>query len=329
MSRLLKLKEWLTVDDAARQLSTMLSEPVGRADLLRLALDGHLKLSVHLVNTAKARRGVLKPNADATYFELSPEAAAALDVPEEHRGKPITMLEGIQFNDDEVLELSSDVVKLSGVYDLALVGGERHDVEHEYQRLTDGPEVTLHSLEGTFVLGAQPGEVFQLLDRLTEDDRIDAESTLTAAATVSGVSPSELDRMRLLFQERRRRAANRPAARAERDDYIPAAGLPRDGVLVVRTSALVNLHALAVDEEPGKAEDKPLSPRERGTYLNIVGGLLGLMLGKTPQGKALSVFASQATVIDALLAHHGDKPGISRTTLEAKFAEAKRKLEAS
>jgi len=73
----------------------------------------------------------------------------------------------------------------------------------------------------------------------------------------------------------------------------------------------------------------PASVRSEGTYLNIIGGLLGLMLGRSPSGKAQSVFESQAMIISALLAHHDGKPGISSRTLEEKFAEAKRSLNGS
>lgn len=57
MSKLFKLKEWLTVPDAARHLSIAFGEEVSEPDVLRLALDGHLKLSVNFVNHARARRG--------------------------------------------------------------------------------------------------------------------------------------------------------------------------------------------------------------------------------------------------------------------------------
>lgn len=70
----------------------------------------------------------------------------------------------------------------------------------------------------------------------------------------------------------------------------------------------------------------PLQPRAEATYLNIIGALLELVLGKTPAGKPQSLFETQAAIIDALLAHHADKPGISKTTLEAKFADARRRL---
>jgi len=69
--------------------------------------------------------------------------------------------------------------------------------------------------------------------------------------------------------------------------------------------------------------------RAETTYLNIIGGLLGLMLGKSPAGIAQSVFQNQGAIISALLAHHGDKPGISDSTLENKFAEANRSIRSS
>lgn len=74
--------------------------------------------------------------------------------------------------------------------------------------------------------------------------------------------------------------------------------------------------------------DKANSPdvRSETTYLNIIGGLLGLLLGKSPNGKEYSSFKSQAAIISALLAHHPSTPGITARTLEDKFPAAKRSL---
>ena len=69
--------------------------------------------------------------------------------------------------------------------------------------------------------------------------------------------------------------------------------------------------------------------RAETTYLNIIGSLLGLMLGKSPAGKAQSVFENQGMVIAAMLAHHGNLAGISDTTLQNKFAEANRSINSS
>jgi hypothetical protein len=57
MSKLLKLKEWLTLEEAANNISTVLGESVTLADIYRLALDKHITLSADFVNGAQARTG--------------------------------------------------------------------------------------------------------------------------------------------------------------------------------------------------------------------------------------------------------------------------------
>jgi hypothetical protein len=66
--------------------------------------------------------------------------------------------------------------------------------------------------------------------------------------------------------------------------------------------------------------------RSETTYLNIVGGLLTLLLGQSPNGVPYSTFETLESVIAALVAHYGEKPGISERTLWAKFSAAKRHL---
>ncbi len=66
--------------------------------------------------------------------------------------------------------------------------------------------------------------------------------------------------------------------------------------------------------------------RSETTYLNIIGGLLYLMLSKSPGGQAQSVYENQASIISALLACFPSKPGIAHRTLEQKFADAKQSL---
>lgn len=77
--------------------------------------------------------------------------------------------------------------------------------------------------------------------------------------------------------------------------------------------------------------DQAKAPRERSvtTYLNIIGGLLDVMLGTSPSGKKQSVYENQAAIISALLGRFEGKPGMSKRTLEDKFAEANRTLSGS
>lgn len=75
-----------------------------------------------------------------------------------------------------------------------------------------------------------------------------------------------------------------------------------------------------------KESEKPVLVRERTGYLNIIGALLGVLLGKSSSGIAYSQFESQQAVIDCIHATYGDRSGLSKRNLEDKFAKAKEKL---
>lgn len=74
-----------------------------------------------------------------------------------------------------------------------------------------------------------------------------------------------------------------------------------------------------------KANGK-VSDRSETAYLHIIGAMVSLFLGHSPSGKPHSVFRSQAAIVDALTAHHKNLSGITKRTLDEKFAAAKRSL---
>lgn len=329
MGRLFELKEWLTVEETARHLSTVFSEPVADADVLRLALDGHLTLSINFVNHAHARRGRVVPMESAHLWEVPAELAESLNLNRKDATKPLMMLKGINIDDERVLELAPEIVTLDGVYDLPMIGAEKLDVEHAYQRLTGGPEITLSCLDGAFV---QEDELILLqLQESYEDNEYMRGSRAALKRLETRIENGELDRSeadRLLKRhaEDRKEFLKNRRTRPKESGYHPAGGLPTDAVFVVRTRTLrefqQRLDPIGV-ESSGK-----LASRAETTYRNIIGALLHLILGQTPSGKPHSLFKDQSAVIEALLATHQDKPGISQRTLEAKFAAAKRSLDA-
>lgn len=73
-------------------------------------------------------------------------------------------------------------------------------------------------------------------------------------------------------------------------------------------------------------EQNVVESKERTSYLNIIGAMVELILGISPGGKPHSAFKSQSAIIEALLAHHPARPGISKRNLEEKFAEARRNI---
>ena len=86
----LKLREWLTIPETVRHLSNILDEEVSESDLLRIALDGHLKLSVYFVNHAYARCGKVVPYEDAEWEEstLASFLMSKKPLPDHVKGNP-------------------------------------------------------------------------------------------------------------------------------------------------------------------------------------------------------------------------------------------------
>lgn len=92
---------------------------------------------------------------------------------------------------------------------------------------------------------------------------------------------------------------------------------------------LVDLQALGLERDDLKAliqRSGQLSERSELTYHHIIGALLALFLDKSPAGNPLSVFESQAAIVDAVIARYSDIPGLGKRTLDEKFAAANRSL---
>lgn len=92
---------------------------------------------------------------------------------------------------------------------------------------------------------------------------------------------------------------------------------------------LVDLQTIGLERDDLKEMVRThgqLSERSELTYQNIIGVLVDLILDHSPAGKPLSVFKSQAAIVDAIVARHNDVPGLSKRTLDEKFAAAKRSL---
>lgn len=155
MSKLFKLKQWMTVADAAARLSDTFGESVREVDVYRLALDGHLTLSVFFVNSVESRHcKAVQPN-EIEWCDLpSLDGVKVVRAPVHHR--VLKLAQGLYL-------VEPGKCPLEGLWDLPLIGGERLDVEFEFQRVSGGPNVTAASLEGVFVKGPN-GSLFEIQD---------------------------------------------------------------------------------------------------------------------------------------------------------------------
>ncbi|MHC8321234.1 hypothetical protein ACYZT4_11120 [Pseudomonas sp. GB2N2] len=289
MSKLRKLREWLTIDEAAKQLSISLREEVNEADILRLALDDHLTLSVYFVNHARGRPARIEPLANqppilkeaedflaghADTLSGSPEETKKWlsDFVRNYRGDLLP-------NGIEVLVLEGDgqkPVRLEGVWDLLMLGAERLDIEHAYQNLTGGPAVELVCLGGPLVSSPDRGHIYQLLDNYKSSTRPLKPMPPSVKPQISKGQREALDLLSAICGP----VTTRAPTNVIEDNwdyetvYYPASGLPEGHALVVRTAALRELEKklLSDEEEP----EKPLHPSERKSVAQIIAALAAM-----------------------------------------------------
>ena len=135
-SRLLRPKEWLTVAEAAERLAQDVGTDVSEADIFQNAL-------------AQTRR--------LTLSSRFPTPVDAVELTKESWQRIVAG--DRDFDATEVL-LDFSFTLPDGVYDLPMVGSERYDVEHEYQKRTGGPEVRAPAqsrpTDGPFVVSPAP-----------------------------------------------------------------------------------------------------------------------------------------------------------------------------
>jgi hypothetical protein len=160
-SELFKLKEWLTLKDTAQYLSVLFKEDVSEADVLRLGLDGRLKLSVNILNNEAAKPGKVVSYENVEWYtpeELSDGNLShyMLSFTEDGRAMKSVRIDGQRY-----LNLSEGYIYINGIWDLIMIYNVSRYLENRYQELTGGPYVANVPLRGIYL--EKDGLVRQLL----------------------------------------------------------------------------------------------------------------------------------------------------------------------
>ena len=304
-------------------------EPVSEADIFHLAMDGRLVLSVNFVNPGMGRPGdVVQYTApqlvalveagifpeDLSWTHHSPESVKALRaigftyIPEACEAAGYSILMSQRLDNQRLLTLSDSVTRLDGVYDLPMVGAERLDVEHAYQRLTGGPEVTSVFLDGALVEDTS-GRMYNVLDRLDDEDKPGSPGAIVAIERriKQEKLPEDMaSRFREEYATDRMKFREDQRKKGPLDGYFPAGGLPEDTVFVVRASALSRF----LDDVSGRTEEKALTTKERNVLLCMIAALAN-------EAKIDIKRPSKAADLIRDIAHQKLGVAIGETTIEA------------
>lgn len=115
--------------------------------------------------------------------------------------------------------------------------------------------------------------------------------------------------------------ADRDAARAELEKAKASAD-----------KTLLEMNELRGERDSLKSmveKRNPPAERSEKTYLNIIGGLLAIMLDKSPSGNRQSIFEDQAAIVSVMLGHYGHIRGMGDSNLEKIMAAANKTLKES
>ena len=275
LENLFNLKKWLTLNETAKYLTIVFGEDVSEAQVLRFALDGHFKLSLNFVNSATAIECKVISIEDASYIPL--DILQLITITEEFKVELNQFMRDIQLNDKQVITLTEKVIELEGVFDLAMIGNERIDIEQKYQSLTGGPEVTQLGVEGVFVTNKD--NIFYKIHERCDDNKNIANSSALYYELVKIIknnNTNPLEFIKLLEQnvDMKNFLARAKENRNTGNDtinYYPALCIPDDCAIVVRTEALKEF-VHSINEEPAST-DKLMTAKERNTLLIIIAAL--------------------------------------------------------
>lgn len=270
MSKLFKLKEWLTLEDAANHISNVVGEPATVADLCRFALDGHLTLSIDFVNHAEVRVGKWVRTEDIEFKIVKNDIFTNEKLLIPYRLP--TKCE-LRVKEDDWIALDKNVTSIDGVWDLPLIGSEAIDIEHYYQQMTSGLEVTLSYLDGTFV---ERGELICQLQTDFDDNEYQMGSEANKLDVERFILKNKIskDKAKVLrdnYKTDRVKYLKERESRKKEDNYFPSGGLSEhDYVLVVRTNEL-NRFIKSLEDTP--SDEKALTSKERNSLLVLIGAL--------------------------------------------------------
>ncbi|GFD71029.1 hypothetical protein KUL113_04490 [Tenacibaculum sp. KUL113] len=280
MNKLLKLKQYLSINDSADYLSATLEETVSVADIYELSLEGHLAISIRLTNQAYAKKVDLAPELELTSSEERFWAVQANEV-------------------DEQVHI------FNGLYDLAMIGEERFELRKLYQHEVEGDSPVLSELDGFYV--KHDGCIYKLLESLpltkSEESQISKEVRLESLLKSKGLtSQSQFDDPLTVFENLSINEIEQvaelisPFNDSENNSSIP---LDRHSYqLVLKTTELRRfISQISSPSASDISEEKPIHPPEKRSYLKLISMFFkqhGFDLAKKGNTTALSTMLDQA-----------------------------------
>lgn len=163
-SKLFKLKEWFSIDETAKRLTSSLGEEVTPVDIYRLALDRHLTLSLNIIENR--HNLIVQPvelrqcSIKDLFVELGDGYEALL-----HTNANLDLVTDHIIPTGEIVNI--DV----GFVDFPMIGSEILEVERLYNKSRNIETEERYSSHG-ILIKSENGKLYRLMQRLYDKESL-------------------------------------------------------------------------------------------------------------------------------------------------------------
>ncbi|MGX2966969.1 hypothetical protein ACWIW6_02770 [Ursidibacter sp. B-7004-1] len=163
MKKIYKFKKWLTLEETAKRLSIETREEITKADILQLALDEQLKMSVYFPHIWEG-----KP----CFMTEDKNEGEKYEIVERLEGEEVRLYEYEKANNGKYIKIHPEVLIFkAGVYELTLIGNEKNDLDRLLRTELKLPMTDIINLNG-FYVQTQTGRVIERQSSIEQDDSI-------------------------------------------------------------------------------------------------------------------------------------------------------------
>lgn len=245
MSKLFKLKKFVTLEEAKTHLSGALEEQLSVADIYRLALDGHLTISVSFLGIITISPGSIFEDTaknGSPEMIISKGMAVGEDLKESYS---IIKMSGFPMSLREWLFFGSEIMYADGIWDLSMLGQEYEYIKSLYHKDAGGV--------GDF-------DGFSGRIKAVVLKRSDSFCKLKDIHRPLGIPEQEVASF---------------IDNAKNNDFFDCLQMDRyPHLLVIKTEELTRfIQSLQDDKNVSSQQEKPVGPKERKTHYSVIRGL--------------------------------------------------------
>lgn len=193
MKKIYKLKKWLTIDETAQRLSIELGEEVTKADILQLAVEEQLRMSVYIPHDWEGRICDIttdREKADSEYTDVFTSEYGVL-----------RFYKYSKCRDSQFIKVNPEIFCVrAGIYELKMIGQEKLDLEYDLRESLNLEQSLVYSLDGFYVQTAN-GTVIEIQTEFDTKELINENVNTAIMESVTAITSDECILHRSLYTE--------------------------------------------------------------------------------------------------------------------------------